>query len=105
MSHIFHLGVAPTRDGAAATLTLADYTANPQEPPVDDGFALRWVEPGAGAHAHRSWPYFACTPEGFRRDASGAVPSAARFRFWLREPLTPLATDACCADAECPAES
>jgi hypothetical protein len=84
---IFHLGVAPSRDGGAATLTLADYTERASQAPLDAGFALRWAEPGAdgAAHAHRTWPYFACTPEGFRATPAG-VPAPARFRFWLRAP-------------------
>jgi hypothetical protein len=83
---IFHLGVRPTRDDAAVTLTLADYTDSADDAPVHPGFALRWAEPGGAAHAGRDWPYFACTPEGVRRAAPGEPPlGASRFRFWWRE--------------------
>lgn len=82
---IFHLGVTPATTGASVTLTLADYTESTAHPPVDEGFALRWVQPGEGAHVHRSWPYFACTPEGFLCDSRSGVPGPSHFRFWLRE--------------------
>jgi hypothetical protein len=100
VDEIFHLGLSPVAGGVAATLTLADYTTSASQLPVDDGFALRWVEPGEAAHAHRAWPYFACTPEGFRRDTPVGCPGATYFRFWLRAPAAAAADAADAARAD-----
>lgn len=80
VDQIFHLAAgAEARAGEGVTLTLADYTDEPQDVPLHEGFHLRWVEPGEGGITGRSFPYFACTPEG----SVGQIGSA-RFRFWIR---------------------
>lgn len=74
---IFHLGLAVSSDEArTVTLVLADYADGSGRPPVEEGYAFRWVEAGAGG---RAFPCFAAAPEG----APSAVPPA-RFRLWLR---------------------
>jgi hypothetical protein len=78
---IHHLGVGGV-DRGSVTLILADYTASVLDPPVDMGFALRWVEVEAASAVvpGRTFPHFVCAPQGFLPPLE-----PARFRFVLRE--------------------
>ena len=33
-----------------------------------------------------TFPYFACTPDGYRLDCPGGEPGVSKFRLWVRQP-------------------
>lgn len=52
-------------------------------PPVSSSRGAARVSPSAPPR--RTFPYFACTPEGYRRDCPGGEPGVSKFRFLVVE--------------------